>query len=281
MVTLKRIVIAMTMMVFTLSHSYSETLSGTVRPTDEAEMYGKEKGSIRLVSYNVGVFSKFLDNSTETVAKLMDELGADAIAVNELDHYNARHDTDQLKALAEKLGDWEYMFGKAIDYKGGEYGEGAAIRGCFVVTDKYAVPLSQGDGAEARVLVVIETRDFVFASTHLDHVSEKARVNQMKQITTVMKEKYGDTEKPVFLCGDLNSMPDSEPVNVLKKDWTILSASDPTFPSDVPQFCIDYVAVLNNGAEYEVTATAVCSRFLSGDVAKASDHLPVFVDVKL
>ena len=94
-------------------------------------------------------------------------------------------------------------------------------------------------------------------------------------------EKYGDTAKPVFLCGDLNSTPGSAPINELKKNWTILSVSDPTFPSDDPNTCIDYVMVLNNGAKYARTATAVCYRFLSGDVAKASDHLPIFVDVRL
>ncbi len=281
MIRPKCLIIAVSVILISLCCSTAGGESGSGQPVDKTELYRKEAGTVRLVSYNVGVFSKYLDNSTSLVATLMDELDADAIAVNELDYYNTRHDTDQLKVLAEELGDWDYLFGKAIDFAGGEYGEGAVVRSSLGVQEKYSVPLPQGEGAEARVLGVIETRDFVFASTHLDHVSDKARTGQAALISSVMMEKYGDTAKPVFLCGDLNSTPGSAPINELKKNWTILSVSDPTFPSDDPNTCIDYVMVLNNGAKYARTATAVCYRFLSGDVAKASDHLPIFVDVRL
>ena len=245
------------------------------------ELYPKEEGVIRLVTYNVGVFSKYMDDSTAMIADMMNELGADAMAVNELDWFNDRHNADQLKELAAELGDWDYMYGKAIEYRGGYYGEGAAVKASLDVKDKYEVPLPQGAGAEARVLVVIETEDFVFASTHLDHVSDEARTEQAGLISSAMKEKYGNSAKPVFLCGDLNSAPDSAPIGVLKKDWTSLSPLSATFPSTGPKSCIDYIRVLNNGAEYETGYSAVCRRFNSGDVEKASDHLPVYVDVRL
>ena len=245
------------------------------------ELYPKEDGVIRLVTYNVGVFSKYMDDSTAMIADMMNELGADALAVNELDWYNDRHNTDQLKNLASALGEWDYMYGKAIEYRNGYYGEGAAVKSSLGVKDKYEVPLPQGVGAEARVLVVIETEKFVFASTHLDPVSDEARTEQAGLISSALKEKYGESGKPVFLCGDLNSTPDSGPISVLRQDWTILSPLSATFPSTVPVSCIDYIMILNNGAEYEAGHSAVCRRFNSGDVEKASDHLPVYVDVRL
>ena len=222
-----------------------------------------------------------MDDSTAMIADMMNELGADALAVNELDWYNDRHNTDQLKNLASALGEWDYMYGKAIEYRNGYYGEGAAVKSSLGVKDKYEVPLPQGVGAEARVLVVIETEKFVFASTHLDHVSDEARTEQAGLISSALKEKYGESGKPVFLCGDLNSTPDSGPISVLRQDWTILSPLSATFPSTVPVSCIDYIMILNNGAEYEAGYSAVCRRFNSGDVEKASDHLPVYVDVRL
>lgn len=245
------------------------------------DLYPKEEGVIRLVSYNVGVFSKYLNNSTSMIADMMEELGADAIAVNELDYYNGRHNTDQLRNLATELGDWDYMYGRAIEYMDGYYGEGATVRRSLNVKDKYEVPLPQGPGAEARVLVVIETESFVFASTHLDHVSEAAQTEQAKLISETLKSKYMEIGKPVFLCGDLNSTQDSSPISELKKDWTILSSQDPTFPSTNPESCIDFIMILDNGAEYEFVGSKVCRRFNSGDAQKASDHLPVYVDVRL
>ena len=149
------------------------------------------------------------------------------------------------------------------------------------VKDKYEVPLPQGAGAEARVLVVIETESFVFASTHLDHVSEAAQTAQAKLISETLKTRYMETGKPVFLCGDLNSTQNSAPISELKKDWTILSSQEPTFPSTNPESCIDFIMILDNGAEYEFVGSEVCRRFNSGDVRKASDHLPVYVDVRL
>ena len=159
------------------------------------ELYPKEDGVIRLVTYNVGVFSKYMDDSTAMIADMMNELGADALAVNELDWYNDRHNTDQLKNLASALGEWDYMYGKAIEYRNGYYGEGAAVKSSLGVKDKYEVPLPQGVGAEARVLVVIETEKFVFASTHLDHVSDEARTEQAGLISSALKEKYGDPRR--------------------------------------------------------------------------------------
>ena len=65
------------------------------------------------------------------------------------------------------------------------------------------------------------------------------------------------------------------------KDWTILSPLDATFPSTSPKECIDYIAILNNGAKYETVKAEVCRSFLSGNAAPASDPLPVGVEVRL
>ena len=43
--------------------------------------YSKSPGAVRLVAYNVGVFSKYRDDSTRDIAAMMLELDADAVAV--------------------------------------------------------------------------------------------------------------------------------------------------------------------------------------------------------
>ena len=55
-------------------------------------VYVKEEGSIRLVAYNVGAFSKEMTDSAPVIASMMKEIYADAMVLNELDRNNERHD---------------------------------------------------------------------------------------------------------------------------------------------------------------------------------------------
>lgn len=235
--------------------------------------------SVKLMTYNVGVFSKYTDDSAPEVAAMILEKGAQAVAINEQDSCNRRHNVYQTKHLAECLGGWNYLYRGAMPYVGGTYGEGLVTKD--KVIDEYAINMPLGVGAEPRVCVVVETKRYVFASTHLDHVSDAARTDQARQISETLKTKYSNSRKPVFLCGDLNSYPDSNPIKVLLKDWTILSRLEPTFPSDKPTGCIDYIMILNNGAKVKVLKSEVCTEFKNGDVTHASDHLPLFVEVRL
>ena len=220
----------------------SFALDGSERDTDKGEKV------LRIASYNVGVFGKTEESSIDLIAGMRD---------------------------------WHYRFARAIPFEGGGYGTGMAISPVFNPTSSFSVSLPQGQGAEARALAVIETEEFAVASVHLDHVSDQARLEQMKTVTGTLKERYGRSGKPVFLCGDFNSTPESETITELKKDWTILSPLDATIPSTSPKECIDYIAILNNGAKYETVKAEVCRSFLSGNAATASDHLPVFVEVRL
>ncbi len=241
--------------------------------------YSKSPGAVRLVAYNVGVFSKYKGDSTGDIAAMMRELDADAVAICELDSCNRRHSVYQLEAFAEALGGWDYRFGAAMQWNGGSYGGG-------VVTDRrinrsFIVELPQCGGYEPRACVVVETKNYVMAEVHLDHSSDEVRLEQIRLLTDELIRLYGRSRKPVFLCGDLNATPDSPTLRQLCEDWTVLSEPAATYPADSPRECIDYILALNNRARYIVLKTAVCTEFESADVTQTSDHLPVFVDVRL
>jgi endonuclease/exonuclease/phosphatase family metal-dependent hydrolase len=137
----------------------------------------------------------------------------------------------------------------------------------------------KGDRYEPRVCVVAETPEYVIASVHLDHSNDAVRVEQTEVITNDLLKRYKASRKPVFLCGDLNADPQSQTLKCFSKDWKIISRLDPTYPSDNPEECIDYILVMKNKARYKVVKTAVCTELDSVDVTGTSDHLPVFVDV--
>ena len=241
--------------------------------------YSKSRRAVRLVAYNVGVFSKYMGDSMLDVASMMQELDADAVAVCELDSCNRRHQAYQLEEFAAALGGWDYRFGAAMQWNGGSYGGG-------VVTDRrinrsFIVELPQCGGYEPRACVVVETRDYVMAEVHLDHSSDAVRLEQIRLLTDELMRLYGRSRKPVFLCGDFNAEPGSLTLSKLSEDWVVLSDLEATYPANNPRKCIDYIMALKNRARYKVLRTAVCTEFESADVTQTSDHLPVFVDVRL
>ena len=244
-----------------------------------SETYPKAKGVTRIVQYNVGVFSKEIDNSIPMVAAMMKEIGADAMSLNELDSCCTRHENYQLKDLSDEMGGWSFRFGRAMPYRGGSYGVGVAVPG--TVQKSFTIPLPKGNGSEPRACCVVETRKYVLATTHLDYKDMPSMVIQAQTLTKALSEKYKASRKPVILAGDLNATEDSDVLDFLKGQWDILSCPGSTFNSSKPSKRIDFILALRNGAGYELVGSAVPVSFKSGDVAIASDHLPLYVDIIL
>ncbi len=62
------------------------------------------------------------------IAEMMLELEADAVCMNEVDSCTSRSNwLYQPKELAEKMGKWNYYFGKAIPSLGGSYGNAMVV----------------------------------------------------------------------------------------------------------------------------------------------------------
>lgn len=240
----------------------------------------QEPRTIKIVQYNVGVFYKSGESTLNMVADMMKEVGADVVSLNELDSCARRTGgVDELKDFAAAMGGWNYRYSKALDFQGGGYGIGVAGAEKPVAT--YAMTLEQGDGSEQRALAVMEFKDYVVASAHLEYSSAAAQYNQAKIATEWLQAKYGDTKKPVFFCGDMNAFPESETIAYLRKNFYLLTPLADTFPSHAPDECIDYIFALRNGAAWTLKGCKVLDSFESGDVAVASDHLPIMAEVEL
>lgn len=257
----------------------------------------KSRGTVRIVSYNVGVFGKFDLSSEKYTAGLMNELQADVIALQELDSCTTRSGVErfQPEVFAGEMGEqWDYTYAAALkSYKEGSYGIGEVWNtDKLKAVKKFHVMLPKGEAKETRALAVVEYENMVVASTHLNgHASSLAPSAEI--ITNTLVGLYGNTDKPVFLCGDFNARPDNPVIIHLQNDWTILSAEGATGVGgknrgrevntieDVLGGCIDYIMILKNDAKYELVNKGICFKFETGDVFESSDHLPVYVDVKL
>ena len=220
--------------------------------------------TVRIMTYNVGTFTKFEENSLLMITDMVKETGADVISMNELDSCTVRTGgVFQLERFASEMGEWQYRFGAAMPY------------------DSWSAVLPQGDGAEPRALVVMEFDSYVVASTHLDHVSPEAQLGQVRAITGMLEARYSGGRKPVFLCGDMNAVPGSDTMKEFELHWDVISPEENTFPSDAPDCCIDYILAMKGTGKFEVVRSAVLRDFASGDTAAASDHLPVYAEVKV
>ncbi|MBQ6880064.1 MAG: endonuclease [Bacteroidales bacterium] len=260
----------------------------------------RDEDIVRIATYNVGIFDKYRESGYRMTARMMRELNPDVLVLNELDSCTFRTGKAfQMRRFLRRMGSrWDGLFAPALKpFQTGAYGIAEVWNGRKrSVEDSFTLVLPKGEGAEPRALVVVEYEDMVVAGTHLEHTKESARIAQIEVITSVLKDRYGRSGKPVFLCGDMNAGPESGTLKLLKEDWTVLTPAKTTFPDkaeisgmteypdsaeDVPGSCIDYILQLNNGVECEVVATDVCVRFESGSAFTASDHFPVFVDLRL
>lgn len=236
--------------------------------------------ALRLAHYNVGAFKKTTDSSVEVIADMMREIGADVVSVNEVDSCAVRTgQVDQLADLAVKMGDWGYHYTAAMPFQGGAYGIGITYDPSLNLVKKDKVALPKLLGPEPRALAVTEFEDFIFATCHLDYVSEETQLGQVAVINEYVDAVYGECEKPFFLCGDFNCEPGSAPISVMQQTWTLISETELTYPAVKPRKCIDYIFVRPGKAEVKVVGSKVYTDFTTGNVETASDHLPVIADV--
>lgn len=239
------------------------------------------KQTLRIVTYNVGVFHKADVNSIPMVSDMMKEIDADVMGINELDSCTVRTGGEyQIESFAKAMGGWNFRYAGTISFQGGKYGIGIASKPEFEILSFHKIPLPRGGQEEPRALAVAEFEDFIFATTHLDYTSDSVQTVQACFVSSYLKGKYVECGKPVFLTGDMNAKLESAAMMRYKEDWTILSAQDNTIPSANPSLCIDYIMLLNGTAECDVLETAVLTEFEKGDVKTASDHLPVMAVVK-
>lgn len=232
--------------------------------------------TVRLMTYNVGVFDKYEASGIRLTAAIVRELEPDVLVMNEVDSCAGRTGgKDQLRVFARKAGRYEGIFAPALKpFMGGAYGIAQAWRKQRVPVGTFRMVLPKGDGSEPRALVAVEYEDMVVAGTHLDHKSKAAQMEQARIITDTLKAMYSG--KPVFLCGDFNAVPDGPTIMYMRENWDILSPAKATYSDK----CIDYIMVLKGSAEYEVVAADVPVSFDAGSAYEASDHLPVYVDVR-
>jgi endonuclease/exonuclease/phosphatase family metal-dependent hydrolase len=234
--------------------------------------------SVRILTFNIyhGATMKG-DFDLDLIAGVIEAADPDLVALQEVDFMTRRA---RGYDLATELG-WRTgrasLFGRAMSYDGGEYGEAVLSRYSFIASRNTALPYTGNNEPRAalEVTTVLPSGDtIVFIGTHFDHTGDETdRVLQARRINEmVLSARY-----PVILAGDLNAEPGSIPIMVLEEHWGSAYDKDalgPTYPSAAPVKKIDYVMY------YPKDRWKVISSEVIQD-SVASDHCPHLVVLQL
>lgn len=235
--------------------------------------------TLRILSYNIhhgNPPARKGEIDLESIAKIINEANVDAVGIQEVDiNVNRSGLVNQAKKLAE-LTNMDFFFSKGINLEKGYYGTLILTKHKIVGKRKYDLP--NPDSSENRSLAVVDIEmangfSFSLANTHLD-LKEKNRLAQVAFIN-----ELGDWySRPLILVGDLNAKPNSKAIEILETVFQRnKTANVLTFPNINPREEIDYI-MLSKNTDFEWGEYKV----LNDESARlASDHLPLFAEIKL
>jgi len=234
--------------------------------------------TVKILSFNIyhGATMKG-DFDLDVIAKVIIDTNPDFVALQEVDFKTKRAEKYDLVTELGWRAKLSPIFGKAMEFDGGEYGEGVLSKYSFLQTQNVSLPHSPGNEPRAalEITTILDSGDTIsFIGTHLDHLkNEIDRIAQVKMINKVFtKNKY-----PTILAGDMNAIPESATIDILEEFWKAsYDKKDPrpTYPSVKPSKKIDYVMFYPKH-RWKVISTEVIQNKI------ASDHCAYLVTVRL
>ncbi|HUK35157.1 MAG TPA: endonuclease/exonuclease/phosphatase family protein [Vicinamibacterales bacterium] len=232
--------------------------------------------TVRVLTYNIH-HGEGVDGLIDLprLASVVTGVHPDLVALQEVDQATQRvGGLNELSELARLTG-MHSVFGKAMDFLGGEYG--VAVLSRWPVVRSHNDPLPTVTDREPRTALTIEVNVGVhgprieFTCTHLDQGRDPE--NRLAQARSLNAQLVRDDGAATILAGDMNARPGSDVMTLFDEYWTNPLADDPVQPppaNERPRLRVDYVL-----ARPTMGWHVIESRIL--DEAVASDHRPVLV----
>lgn len=253
-------------------------LAATFAPFMVSSVHAEESSRIRVISYNVhhgeGTDGKL---DLARIAKVIEAAKPDLVAMQEVDVETERTGkVDQAQELA-RLTKMHVAFGPSMDFQGGQYGNAVLSRWPIDSSKVHSLPRF-GEG-EPRSVFVCEIdlpeqkQNLTFFATHFGFFAgteeRLASVETIERIARTMPSQLA------ILAGDLNDLPESQPLTRLRGTWKSTSEKPlPTVPVTKPTKQIDFI--LSRPADrWRVVETIVLEESV------ASDHRPILAELEL
>ena len=221
--------------------------------------------TLRIGSYNIKHAAE-ANLNLNTIAQIIKSQNLDIVGLQEIDYKTSRSKkVDQPAKLAEYAEMPYYVFVRAIDYQGGEYG--TLILSKYPIVSSEVIPLESWD-KEGRALghavIDIGGKTIDFFNTHLSYEDKALRTLQFFEVS----EKT-DLCENFILTGDFNTADFSEfgilGANLLNDTFRFY----PTFPG-------------GNSAIDNIVYTDCFKEIASGTVKQSySDHYMVWAEFEI
>ena len=233
--------------------------------------------TVRVLTFNIlhGATMKG-DFDLDKIASVIKAENPDLVAMQEVDFKTNRAKKYDLTTELGWRTKMSPLFGIAMSFDGGGYGEGILTKMPIIASRNMPLPHAQKNEPRTalQVLVELQSGDTIcFIATHLEHKNnDPDRIVQVKKINEV----FAVGKYPSILAGDLNDTQENKPIEILKTKWSLSFGDNPefTFPSDKPNRKIDYI-MYRPASSWEVIETKViCDKI-------ASDHCAVLSVLKL
>lgn len=232
---------------------------------------------LRIFTYNI-LHGATMDQdfNFDEIANVIKSVNPDIVALQEVDYKtNRAKKYDLTKELAVRTG-LIPLFGRAMYYDDGEYGEGILSKYSFIKTEAVSLPhLPENEPRTAlSVLFEMESKDTVmFIATHLDHLDED---NDRYRQAVAINNEFRGIKYPAILAGDLNDIPTSRSILELYKCWNdpMKNTIETTWPVDNPKLKLDYIMFMPAQKWIVLETKIICDK-------EASDHCGVLTVLKL
>ena len=253
--------------------------------------FAEEK--IKVVSFNIAAGAKYFKADLNKTADAIKALDADIIGIQEVDRLTKRSGyVDQIKVLADLTG-YNFVFGKTIDFDGGEYGIGILTKHPILKAEKIDLPNEPNEEprvalmAQVKVPTIQEPVNFI--NTHLGIVlnaktdEELARDSSIRVRQAKVINDYATKIKGLkFLVGDMNDGINSDSMTLLKYNWKcVFDEETPntyTYSATEPFKGIDFIFV-SPEKQWNINAFVPSTEEYRNETGIdwriISDHLPV------
>ncbi|ACX88153.1 endonuclease [Pectobacterium parmentieri] len=252
---------------------------------------------LKIANYNIAGGLRNHKVDLNKVAKAINALDPDIIALEEVDQKTTRSDgIDQIKELA-KLTKMYFSYGVAIQAHGGNYGN--AILSKYPIEKTKVFKLPSGD-YEQRSLMLSKINIPGFDSpvyiynTHFDwHEEDEVRMSQARFINSIvfddldLDKDFPNLATGIFiLAGDFNSTKNDRVVKELNKYWNLVEVAGKdtrTWPAGNPGLDLDHIFT-GKGQKWKIEKLTIPndgSEEFGIKWQTTSDHIPIMATLKL
>lgn len=245
--------------------------------TNESKRLIVKNKTIKVMSYNIhyglGMDKKY---DLGRIAKVISDQDPDIVGLQEIGD----------SIMAAKLGeltDMYYVFGPSKESMKG-YGDAVLSKHPFEWVGNYSIPSASSSryqvmGVDVDLSAIYgKVTKVRFLNTHFDWTqsigSQEARLSA---VDVIERGFFKNNILPTILTGDLNAIPNSEPLKKLsKKGWINKKGDEELFTIPVlnPDRQIDYVLVRPH-KDWKIIDVEILNEPI------ASDHLPVVMTMEL